>query len=68
MNGCINEAVNLNPTKRNVLKIIAGIYNPLGFMHPLLKYENIVLRSLSLYFRSGWDVAVKTFEENGLDI
>ena len=30
------EATNVTPTKRNVLKIIAGIYDPLGYLQPLI--------------------------------
>ena len=40
----IYGAVSLDPTNR------AKIYSPLGFMLPLFKYENFVLKSL--YFRS----------------
>ena len=33
---CVAEATTFVPTKRYVLKIMAGIYDPLGFRQPLI--------------------------------
>ena len=51
----ISEAMNRVPTKRNVLKTIAGIYDPIGFMQPLVLNLKILFRKICLS-GAGWDV------------
>ena len=62
VNRSINEAVSLDPTKRNVLKITAGIYNPLGFMEPLFKYEFLHYGIICLHIMSELILPVLLFE------
>ncbi|XP_037930941.1 uncharacterized protein LOC119665768 [Teleopsis dalmanni] len=42
---CIEISRNLRPTKRNVLKIMAGVYDPLGFLGPFtVKIKTLLQR------------------------
>ncbi|XP_037931406.1 uncharacterized protein LOC119666197 [Teleopsis dalmanni] len=42
---CIEISRNLRPTKRNVLKIMAGVYDPLGFLGPFtVKLKTLLQR------------------------
>ncbi|XP_037932497.1 uncharacterized protein LOC119667279 [Teleopsis dalmanni] len=42
---CIEISRNLRPTKRNVLKIMAGVYDPLGFLSPFtVKIKTLLQR------------------------
>ena len=46
LNDYINEAEKLAPTKRNVLKIIAGFYDPIGFIQPIIVSLKILFQEI----------------------
>ena len=49
--GCVK---NVNPTKRNVLKAIASIYDPVGYIQPLVIKLKLMFQEIcSLHI--GWD-------------
>lgn len=57
----INESVKENPTKRQVLKTIMSVFDPLGFLTPILIKARILMQNI---WKSGigWDCKIK--EEN----
>ena len=55
----VDEASSLVPTKRNVLRVIAGIYDPLGFMQPLLLHLKLLFQEICLS-GAGWDDVIST--------
>ena len=46
LNDYIKEAEKLAPTKRNVLKIIAGFYDPIGFIQPIIVSLKILFQEI----------------------
>ena len=38
LKGITNTALHLDPTKRNIVRLIGKIYNPLGFLSPVTIY------------------------------
>ena len=49
-----DRALNLTATKRNVLRITASIYDPLGLISPVLVLMTILLQELCRV-KKGWD-------------
>ena len=46
LNDYIKEAEKLAPAKRNVLKIIAGFYDPTGFIQPIIVSLKILFHEI----------------------
>ena len=46
----IREKFDVIPTKRNVIKAIASIYDPLGLLNPIVEniFPKVMLRKISL--------------------
>ena len=53
----VEEAVQLTPTKRNVLKVIASIYDPLGFLQPIVVNFKILFQMVWVT-GIGWDEVI----------
>ena len=53
----INEAKDMVATKRNILKFIAGIYDPLGFIQPLIVSLKIIFQKICVE-KIEWDEIV----------
>ena len=54
----VNEADAAIPTKRNVLRIIAGIYDPLGFIQPVMVSLKILFQKICIS-KIGWDAVIR---------
>ena len=42
----LKEAVNIMPTKRNILSIIANVYDPIGYMQPFVIMLKIIFQEI----------------------
>ena len=52
------EAAAITPTKRNILKIIASVFDPVGFLQPLTIKLKILFQQICVA-GIGWDVVVE---------
>ena len=52
--GIAETAVRLEPTKRNVISLIGQIYDPLGFLSPVMVRFKILMQTLCK-LKLGWD-------------
>ena len=53
----VQKAMHLTPTKRNVLKVIAGIYDPLGFIQIIIVRLKLLFQEICAS-KCGWDEEV----------
>ena len=51
----LKEASNIKPTKRNILRTIAGIYDPIGFLQPIVIKFKILFQDICRRTEIDWD-------------
>ena len=54
LKGIPHTALHLDPTKRNVVSLIGQIYDPLGFLSPVMIRVNVLMQELC-NAKLGWD-------------
>ena len=52
-----NTAVNITPIKRNVLSVIASVYDPIGYIQPIVIKLRLLLQEVCL-LNVSWDEVI----------
>ena len=59
------NAEKISPTKRNILKIIASIYDPIGLLQPIVIKLKLLFQEICL-LNIAWDDNISPLDKNGI--
>ena len=63
----LDKAINIEPTKRNILCIIASIYDPVGYLQPLVIKLKLLFQEICV-LNVGWDDSIGDLECKWINI